>query len=80
MDALASELASFLDEESVITTSTACVSGLRTLLSVRDQALALGILRHLAILEELDQALQEADEELTRYWWEHVAADWDLSD
>jgi len=80
MDALASVLASYLDEGSVVATSTTCASGLSTLLCVREQALALGILRRLAVLAELDERVRAADEEDTAYWWSHVAADWDLSD
>ena len=73
-------LVGVLDEGTVIATSSACVSGLETLVRFREQALAWGILRRLALLAELDARAQEEDDEDTAYWWSHVAADWDLSD
>ena len=79
-------LAAYLDEQSVITVTTSCASGLLELEQVREQSLARGLTRHLELLAahtgaDTSAEWQEQDRESDDdFVWRHCAKEWDLSD
>jgi len=80
MEPLTVLLASFMVDDDLVSFTATCVENRVILARQRDEAVNRACRILLALLNELDDERQRADDLDTAYWWAHVAQDWEDSD